>query len=316
MKIGYPCLNYTLDCSSARTFRLRSYSPERFIRTVESNLDCLERILRFNADRGLLFFRLTSDLIPFASHAAAEGFDWGERFAERLRRLGDFAHDNNLRLAMHPDQFVLLNSPAEKVLKNSLAELRYHARVLDLMGMEEAAKIQIHVGGVYRDKTLSLFRFMDRYLDLEEPLRRRLVIENDDRHYGLKDCLMIHLVTGVPVVLDILHHRLRNSGESVHEALAVASATWGGDDGLPVVDYAVQKPGGRRGSHADHLEETDFRTFLHESQPYDFDMMLEIKDKEQSALRALEIAAGDARLTVPAGALCPAPETDMERTAT
>jgi UV DNA damage endonuclease len=44
------------------------------------------------------------------------------------------------------------------------------------------------------------------------------------------------------------------------------------------------------------LDEEHFRRFLEESRPYDFDLMLEVKDKERSALRALELARGDPRL--------------------
>ena len=52
----------------------------------------------------------------------------------------------------------------------------------------------------------------------------------------------------------------------------------------------------RAGTHAESLDEADFARFLRESRPNDFDLMLEIKDKERSAQRALALAEGDPRL--------------------
>ena len=56
---------------------------------------------------------------------------------------------------MHPDQFVLLNAPDKGILQRSIADLVYQVQVLDLMGLDRSAKVQVHVGGVYGDKPAS-----------------------------------------------------------------------------------------------------------------------------------------------------------------
>ena len=53
MKIGYPCVNESLDCSTSTTFRLVSYSEARLIENVEKNLACLRRILEYNLEHGI-----------------------------------------------------------------------------------------------------------------------------------------------------------------------------------------------------------------------------------------------------------------------
>ncbi len=295
MRVGYPCINRTLECSGNKTFRLASYSEDRLVETVENNLKCLKRMLEFNAENDILFFRITSDLVPFASHEIND-HDWQEHFEDEFLEIGQYIQKNQIRISMHPDQFIVLNSGKERVWRNSVSELDYHADVLDAMGLPLSAKIQLHVGGVYGDKEKSMDRFVSRYEELDEKIKRRLVIENDDVSYALGDCLEISSQCGVPILYDHLHHQVNDSGEDLKDALDRVSNTWGKSDGIPMVDYSSQEEGERSGRHAESIDMDDFRRFIEGSKPYDFDVMLEIKDKEKSALKAVEELKRDERV--------------------
>jgi len=294
VKIGYSCINQTIECKGDRTFRLKSYSEQRLIDTVTSNLDCLTNILKFNVEHHILFFRITSDLVPFASHPICQ-FDWTSYFKNTLASIGRYIKSNSIRISMHPGQYTILNTPDSRVLSNSIRELQYHTDILDTLGLDASAKIQIHVGGVYGDKDESIRRFIERYRSLDEAVRQRLVIENDDRSYTLSDCLRIHKETGVPILLDIFHHELNYAGSSDTEALADSTKTWQVLDGLPMVDFSGQQRGRPKVSHMESIDAFHFERFLKATQRFDFDLMLEIKDKETSAIKAVEIARKDKR---------------------
>jgi len=295
MRIGYPCINRSVGCTPSRTFRLSSYTDDRLRDTVTANLACLAKILEYNENSHLLFFRITSDLVPFASHPVCT-FPWQEYFSGEFEEIGEYIQKHGFRISMHPDQFVLLNTPDEGVLRRSIADLVYQVQVLDLMRLDSSAKVQIHVGGVYGDKTAGIDRFVRRYDLLDPAIRSRLVIENDERLYTISDCLAIHERTGTPVIMDSFHHSLLNNGEVFADLLGPVRQTWKMADGIPMVDYSSQEPEKRAGAHAEHIVADNFRQFLATTWPADFDVMLEIKDKEKSALEALGIAHDDPRL--------------------
>jgi UV DNA damage endonuclease len=294
-------MNRTLGAVSHKHFRLARFSETRFMETVEGNLDGLGKLLAYNVEQGLLFFRISSGLIPFASHPICH-LAWQKRFETTFKKLGTFIRAARLRISMHPDQFTLLNSPIPSVVAASLRELAYHADVLDLLGLGPDAKFQIHIGGVYGDKPAAMKRFIGAVELLDPRIRRRLVIEHDDRLYSLADALRIHEETGLPILFDSLHHEILNNGASTRDAAASAAKTWRTSDGLPMIDYSSQEPGGRTGKHAETIDARHFASFLSMTAATDFDVMLEIKDKETSAHRALAVAASDPRLVAPLAA--------------
>ncbi len=81
---------------------------------------CPRRPFLRNAERGLLFPRITSDLIPLASHPANR-FPWDRAFAPDFARIGDLIRSAGMHISMHPVQYTLLNSPRPEGVE---AELR------------------------------------------------------------------------------------------------------------------------------------------------------------------------------------------------
>ena len=226
--------------------------------------------------------------MPFASHPICK-FDWAKHFSEDLSELGHYIMKHDMRISMHPDQFVLLNSPHRNVNDRSIKELAYHCKVLDHMDLDSTAKVQLHVRGAYGDKQAASFRFTKNYDSLSEAIKSRLVIENDHRLFSVEDCLRISDRVKIPVVFDAFHHSCLNRGESVRDALQRCMATWGIKDGSLLVEYSNQQGNARAGVHAWSIDLGRFRSFLKKTKGLDFDVMLEIKDKEKSALKARKV---------------------------
>ena len=54
MKIGYPCINRSIGCSSNKKFRLANFTKEKFNETVRNNLNCLDKIVDYNVENNML----------------------------------------------------------------------------------------------------------------------------------------------------------------------------------------------------------------------------------------------------------------------
>jgi UV DNA damage endonuclease len=195
---------------------------------------------------------------------------------------------------MHPDQFVVINSPNPQTVQNSIAELQYHTDMFRLMGLGKDHKLQIHVGGVYGDKTESIKRFIENYKKLPQEIKERLAIEDDDRLFSVDDCYRIYEEVGIPIIFDNFHYSLNNNGEDLLSAMKKSFSTWKECDGIPMIDYSSQQQGDRKGRHSDEIDIVEFKNFYDTTRPLDFDIMLEIKDKDISALKALEVVGYEA----------------------
>lgn len=288
IRIGYACINTALP-SSNRTTRLERATPERLLELAAANLSALESILRWNAAHGIRLFRISSEVIPFGSHPV-NTLRWWELLAAQFERLGAIIRENRMRVSMHPGQYTVLNALRPEVVHSSVVELEYHARFLDSLGLDPDHKIVLHLGGVYGDKPASLRRFVEHSGLLSAGARARLVLENDERSYTLEDALWAAERTGCPVIFDVFHHRWNPSlpGLGLREQVLAARATWGAADGRQKMHYSDPWPGKPPGAHSYAVDVDAFAGFYAQVRELDLDVMLEVKDKEQSVLRLYE----------------------------
>jgi UV DNA damage endonuclease len=188
---------------------------------------------------------------------------------------------------MHPGQYTVINSPKKDIVIKSKKELEANVWILENLNLDTTAKVQIHVGGIYGNKKEALNRFIKNFYLLPETVRKRLVIENDDRLFDFKDCLYLSEELNLPTVFDVFHHSIKNNNEDVLESMQLLQDYWGINDGVPMVDWSHQEPDSRIGKHANSINLELFKSFINEIRAIDFDLMFEIRDKEKSALKAV-----------------------------
>ncbi|MDQ4078596.1 MAG: UV DNA damage repair endonuclease UvsE [Chloroflexota bacterium] len=274
------------------------------------SLRYLDGILDYLIAHDIRFYRMSSDLAPYLTHPDMPQFHSQiEEASEELAAIGARAREQGIRLSFHPSQYILLNAEDETIAEKSIKDLNSQAAILDAMGVGPEGTVVTHVGGVYGDKEASLQRFIERYRDLEGPACERLVVENDDKSYGIRDCQRIHDATGIPIVLDYLHYRNYNPDDTpIEEAIAIALDSWPAEV-RPKMHFSSPRTEmrevtrknpetGKRESvlqpplntqHSDFVNPFEFIDFARALPPdRDVDIMLEAKSKDLALLRLRE----------------------------
>ncbi|MDY7040198.1 MAG: UV DNA damage repair endonuclease UvsE [Chloroflexota bacterium] len=296
---------------------LKSHDTRRWQNNphLSVSLIYLRDIFDYLRRQEIKMYRMASALAPYLTHPDLPQFhDQIEECAAELAAIGETARADGLRLSLHPSQYIVLNTPDETVAAKSVQEVTSMARILDAMGLGPESVVVIHVGGVYGDRQAARQRFATRYLQLSDPARRRLVLENDDTRFAVNDVAWIHRQTGIRLVFDHLHFCNHNPQRmDTVEALAMCLDTWPADvqpkihfssprTAMHVVErksddsgekYKLRQP--RWTQHADFIDPFAFIAFLRAVRAAglrDFDVMLETKAKDLALLRLREDVPG------------------------
>tara|TARA_R100001086_G_scaffold177564_1_gene98158 strand:- start:698 stop:1588 length:891 start_codon:yes stop_codon:yes gene_type:complete len=259
-----------------------------------SLLNCrdLVEILRWNVENDIKFFRLSSNIFPWASEYQIEDLPTYQKIKTILSGCGHYARQNGVRLTSHPGPFNVLVSPNEKVIQNTLIDLTNHGKVFDLLGLDRTPynKINIHCNGVYGDKQSAMDRFCKNFELLPESVQTRLTVENDDKAsmYSVKDLMYIHERIGIPIVFDYHHHKFCTGDLSEQEALELAMSTW--PEGItPVVHYSESKALHESNEKLKPQAHSDYINNLPNTYGNKVDIMVESKAKELAILPHMKV---------------------------
>ena len=282
MNLGYACINLSLGkkVTTNRTMIKKTFTQkglEYVSDLVLQNVADLERIIDWNEENGIKFYRMSSDMFPWATeYEFSQLKDWKE-ISTILQKCGDKANKYGQRLTFHPGPFNVLVSPKESVVLNTIKDLEVHGKIMDVMGLSKTPynKINIHCNGVYGDKITAMNRFITNFQRLSESVKNRLTIENDDKAsmYSVKDLMYIHKKIGIPIVFDYHHHTFNTGDLSEQQALELAISTWPLDI-KPIVHYSESATGKKPQAHSDYIQ------MVPETYDNDVDIMVEAKQKD------------------------------------
>lgn len=291
--LGYCCINLStkdrelsVNRSMVRNTFLKkgiTYASELALKNVE-DLFC---IVKWNFMNQIFLYRMSSSMIPWMSEYELSDLPDYEKIKETLQAIGRVAKKFKQRLTFHPGPFNVLPSPNIEVVLKTHKELRQHSEIMDLMGLDRSpyAAINIHIGGSYNDKDQTLKRFVDVYQNINESIKSRLVIENDDKisQYSIQDLYgAIYSHTGLPITFDYFHHSFNPGDLSEREALELAMETW--PTGIrPLTHFSSSK----KKNEDQTSPERAHAEFIYEhinTYGYDLDIEIEAKAKDLALL--------------------------------
>ncbi len=268
----------------------REHAMRRLTHIAAQNIESTLRIVRHAATQGIPLYRCSSRLIPFLGHQQTEEWDFFRYLATDLALLGGAIRSAGLRVSFHPEHdAVVLSASRPAVQDAARRSLENLSQLCDLMELP-GANLVVHMGGAYGEKAEAAARFAQAVGALPPAVRARLALENDDRTFTARDALDAANRSGVPVVLDLLHHRCNPAEGSLGDLLGEVFATWRERPEPPKLHLSSARDARSPRAHADFVLPEDALSLLAAAREHgqDIDVMLEAKAKDHAVLRLVQ----------------------------
>ena len=290
IQLGLCCLNMTLRAQNPSVFASR----KMIIRTIrEKGIICLKmkiienltdvlKIMDWNEENGIKVYRLSSEMFPHKSNPKVEDYSF-DFVMDLLKLIGEKSKKYNQRLTFHPGQYNVVGTPNKKTFQQTCIDLKYHADVLDLMNLGKDSVMVVHGGGMYGDKEKTKLRWCEQFHHLPENVKKRLVLENCEKSFSVKDCLDVSKKINIPVVFDTHHfecYKLLHPDEEFEDAefyIPLVLETWT-KRGIKPKFHVSEQGSGRCGHHSDYIQEIpQYLLEIPEKYGIDIDIMIEAK---------------------------------------
>lgn len=289
LRLGYVAISKTIEITSSKTITytnfIKDYNYNKLYEIIEENLNNLEEIIKYNIKNNIHFYRLTSKLIPLATHNSVI-YDYITPFKDKFNKIGSLINKYKIRVDVHPDQYNVLNSVSKEIVNNTIKSLEYHYKILDALNIKNKIII-LHIGGNTFGKDKSISRFINNFNKLPDYLKKCIAIENDDKIFNIMDCLYISNILNVKIVLDYHHYICNNNGELIEDYIKDIFSTW--KNNTPKIHFSSPKSKLKSEfrSHHDYINYLDFINFLNKIKfiNTNFDVMIEAKAKDEALFK-------------------------------
>lgn len=292
IRLGYVAISKALDITTSSTITYtnyvnKTYTIEKLLEITKNNVNALKEIMIYNVKNNFHFYRITSKLVPLATHDKVS-FDYITPFLKEYKEIGKIINDNNIRVDTHPDQYAVLNSMDKKIVNNTTQILEYHYKILKALNINNPIII-LHVGSSACGKKASITRFINNFNKLPNHIKKCIALENDDKVYNVKDVLYLCKKLNIPMVLDYHHYICNNEGEKLDCYIEDILNTW--KDLKPKFHFSSPKSTLKKEfrSHHDYVDVNEFIKFLNLLKTYNknVDIMLEAKAKDDAISRVI-----------------------------
>jgi len=299
VNLGYCCINMTLQkerkVTIGRGMIKKTFGEKGIAYASElalANVKDMVEIIKWNHANGIKLYRMSSDMFPWCSEYELSDLPDYEKIKNILKGAGTLAKQYGQRLTFHPGPFSVLASTNIDVVKKTIKDLNQHGEIMDLIGLPRTpyAAINIHVNTTAPNKEEAMARFCANFAQLNDSVKSRLVVENDDKEsqYTVEDLYeYVYSVIGIPITFDYHHHWCHPGLLSQEEALRLASQSWP-KDVRQLVHFSSCKTIHEDASQTNKRAHADYIYDHIDSYGLDLDIEIEAKAKELAVFKYIE----------------------------